>query len=82
MSARMLAITTQNTARRQTMEIMRVLRLGQNGIKQLLKEYGDNLQCVRYRYNYQTRKRYKTIELVISEQDRQPHGGSRPLAKR
>ena len=54
------------------MEMLRVLRPGQNGTKQLLKEYGDKLLCVRYRYNYQTHKCYKTIELVISEQDWTP----------
>lgn len=54
------------------MEMMRVLRPGQNGTKQLLKEYGNKLLCVRYRYNYHSCKRYKTIEIVVSEQDWQP----------
>ena len=54
------------------MEMLRVLRPGQPGTKQLVDEYGDKLLCVRYRYNYQTHKRYKTIELIISEQDWQP----------
>lgn len=54
------------------MDVMRVLRPGQNGTKQLLNKYGDRLLCVRYRYDYQARKRYKTVELIVSEQAWQP----------
>lgn len=54
------------------MENMRVLRPGQNGTKQLVKEYGEKLICVRYRYDYKNKKVLKTIELIVSEQDWQP----------
>ena len=40
---------------------------GQDGTKKLLKEYGDRLVCVRYRYNPELKKRYKTVELIIDE---------------
>ena len=33
------------------MEIKATLAPGQNGTKRLLKEYGDQLVCVRYRYD-------------------------------
>ena len=51
------------------MEIKATLTPGQNGTKQLLKKYGDQLVSVRYRYDKARRKRIKTIELIIDEQD-------------
>ena len=42
---------------------------GKNGTKELLKRYGDQLVCVRYRYDAARRKRLKTVELVVDEQD-------------
>jgi len=40
---------------------------GQPGAKALLKIYGDRLICVRYRYDREQRKRYKTGELIVEE---------------
>jgi len=40
------------------------LRPGQRGTK-LLREYGDRLVCVRYRYDEQNARRLKTVELVV-----------------
>ena len=51
------------------MEIRATLAPGQNGTKQLLKQYGDQLICVRYRYDKARQKRLKTIEIIIDEQD-------------
>src|SRR5881409_726988 len=48
------------------------LKPGQKGTKQLLAQYGDRLICVRYRYDPQRKKRFKTIELVVAERDWQP----------
>ncbi|MEJ1402283.1 MAG: hypothetical protein RPU73_00175 [Candidatus Sedimenticola sp. (ex Thyasira tokunagai)] len=42
---------------------------GQYGTKQLLKEYGDQLVGVRYRYDKKRNKRYKTVELIVDEQE-------------
>jgi hypothetical protein len=46
------------------MEVKATLAPGQNGTKQLLKQYGDQLICVRYRYNKARQKRFKTIARV------------------
>jgi len=51
------------------MEIKATLSPGQNGTKQLLKQYGDQLVCVRYRYDKARQKRLKTIELIVDVQD-------------
>ncbi|WP_306534532.1 hypothetical protein, partial [Geobacter sp.] len=48
------------------------LRPGQKGTRELLKSYGDQLVCVRYRYDKALGKRYKTVELIIDEQDWMP----------
>jgi hypothetical protein len=37
--------------------------------KQLLAQYGDRLVCVRYRYDAQRKKRFKTVELIVAERD-------------
>ncbi len=50
------------------MEVKVTLKPGQNGTKRLAEQYGDQLVCVRYRYDKVKRKRYKTIELIIDEQ--------------
>lgn len=41
-------------------------------LKQLLKAYGDQLVCVRYRYDKARQKRIKTVALIVDEQDRIP----------
>ena len=48
------------------------LKPGQKGTKQLLAQYGDRLICVRYRYDAQQKKRFKTVELLVAERDWQP----------
>jgi hypothetical protein len=40
---------------------------GQPGTKKLVERYGDNLLCVRYRYDEQKMMMYKTIEIIIEE---------------
>ena len=39
----------------------------QRGAKQLLAQYGNRLVCVRYRYDEQQKKRFKTVELIVEE---------------
>ena len=51
------------------MDVKATLKPGQNGTKLLLKQYGDQLVCVRYRYDQFKRKSYKTIELIVEEKD-------------
>jgi hypothetical protein len=43
------------------------LRPGQKGTKKLVAEYGDRLVAVRYRYDIERRRRYKTVELIVDE---------------
>jgi hypothetical protein len=45
---------------------------GQKGTKQLLAQYGDRLICVRYRYDAQRKKRFKTVEILVAERDWEP----------
>jgi hypothetical protein len=48
------------------------LHPSQDGAKHLHTQYGDRLICVRYRYDEQQRKRYKTVELIVEESDWEP----------
>ena len=48
------------------------LKPGQKGTKQLLAQYGDRLICVRYRYDAQQKKRFKTVEILVAERDWEP----------
>ena len=48
------------------------LKPGQKGTKPLLAQYGDRLICVRYRYDAQRKKRFKTVELIVVERDWDP----------
>ncbi len=49
--------------------MLRKMKPGQPGTKQLLEQYGAQLVCVRYRYDAQRRKRLKTVELVVAESE-------------
>jgi hypothetical protein len=53
------------------------LRPGDRGTKQLVAKYGDRLVCVRYRYDAENKRRYKTVELIVEEVGWQPR--PRPL---
>jgi hypothetical protein len=44
----------------------------QDGAKELRKQYGDRLVCVRYRYDETTKQRWKTVELIVEENDWEP----------
>jgi len=48
------------------------LKPGQRGTKRLLAEYGDRLVCVRYRYDAERNKRFKTVELLVAEREWRP----------
>ena len=47
------------------MRIVKPVKPGQKGTRQLLARYGPSLLCVRYRYDEDTRERLKTVELVV-----------------
>ena len=48
------------------------LKPGKKGTKQLLARYGDRLVCVRYRNDAQRKKRFKTVELIVTEREWEP----------
>lgn len=48
------------------------LQPGQKGTKKLTEQYGQRLVCVRYRYDEQSQRRLKTIELIVEETPWQP----------
>ncbi len=50
------------------MEVKATLTPGQAGTKHLVKEYGDQLVCTRYRYDKAKKRRFKTVELIIDDQ--------------
>ena len=47
------------------MEIKATLKPGARGMPQLLAQYGEQLVCVRYRYDPKRRLRFKTVELIV-----------------
>lgn len=50
----------------------RKLKPGQPGTKKLMREFGDKLVCVRYRYDAGRQRRLKTVELILEETPWQP----------
>ena len=54
------------------MKVKCILQPGQAGTKRLVQQYGDNLVCVRYRYDKKRKMVYKTIEIII---DKKPWAG-------
>lgn len=49
-------------------------RAGQSGTKKLMRRYGADLVCVRYRYDDERQERMKTVEVVLEQVrwDRKP----------
>ena len=64
------------------MKALRKLQPGQAGTKKLAKKYGDDLVCVRYRYDLENKKRLTTVELIIEEQPWQPQANRIPMNKK
>ncbi len=48
------------------------LQPGQRGARTLSARYGDQLVCVRYRYDEQQKRRFKTVELIVAESGWEP----------
>ena len=46
-----------------------VLRPGQKGTQKLQQEYGEALVCVRYRYDGESSRRVKTVEIIVDESE-------------
>ena len=54
------------------MQTRSILKPGQHSTKRLVAEYGQQLICVRYRYDSENRKRHKTVEFIVAEEDWTP----------
>lgn len=54
------------------MQVRTVRKPGEPGTQQLMSKYGARLVSVRYRYDAAKGKRYKTVELIIAEEDWRP----------
>lgn len=52
------------------------LKPGQKGTKALVEQYGDDLVCIRYRYDEASRTRIKTVELVVEKKQLPPQAQS------
>jgi hypothetical protein len=50
------------------MDIRLTLQPGQRGTKRLVEQYGEQLVCVRYRYDARRKRRFTTVELIVAEQ--------------
>lgn len=48
------------------------LRPGQRGTKRWLAHYGEQIVCIRYRYDALQRKRYTTVEIIVATGTWQP----------
>jgi hypothetical protein len=66
------ATSTRRSPAPSTARVRVHLKPGQKGTKQLLARYGERLICVRYRYDAQRKKRFKTVELLVAERDWEP----------
>ena len=51
------------------------------GTKKLVEEYGDKLVCVRYRNDYERKRKVKTIEIIIDESPLSDNSSKIPLNK-
>ena len=49
------------------MEVTKTLKPGDRGTTRLLREYGDRLVCVRYRFDHERNKHVTTVEIVVDE---------------
>ncbi|MEW6297362.1 MAG: hypothetical protein AB1671_06430 [Thermodesulfobacteriota bacterium] len=49
----------------------------QRGAQQLRAQYGEQLVCVRYRYDEERQRRLKTVELIVEEKPWTPRGPRR-----
>ena len=57
------------------------LQPGQKGTKKLYDRYGDQLVCVRYRYDAARQRRLKTVELIVEEVPWRPERAARKGAE-
>jgi len=63
------------------MRTLRKLQPGQPGTKRFAQKYGEELVCVRYRYDSETMKRMTTVELIAEVTQWQPQAHRIPMNK-
>ena len=49
------------------MKILRTLLPGKHGTKKLVDQYGEDLVCVRYRYDLKQEQRLTTVEIIVDQ---------------
>ncbi|MFZ0453581.1 MAG: hypothetical protein WCE54_14990 [Ignavibacteriaceae bacterium] len=47
----------------------KILKPNQPGTKKWVEKYGDDLICVRYRYDERNEKKLKTVEIIVEERN-------------
>jgi len=50
------------------MKIQRTIIPGQPGTKKLVDQFGEELVCVRYRYDTKNKQRLTTVEIIVDRQ--------------
>jgi len=48
------------------------LKPGKKGSKALVEKYGEDLVCVRYRYDEASRTRLKTVDIIVEKKQLTP----------
>jgi hypothetical protein len=64
------------------MKIKRTLVPGEDGTKKWVEKYGDNLVCVRYRYDEEQNKKITTVEIIVNVGDKQRKKQKIPVNKK
>ena len=64
------------------MKAEKTLLPGEPGTKKLVEQYGQDLVCVRYRYDAEHDLTVKTVELIIDKRPRRKHPQYIPKNKR
>jgi len=64
------------------MTARKTLHPGQPGTKKWVAQYGENLVCVRYRYDRERKSRFVTVELIVAQHPWQFNAKRIPRNKR
>jgi hypothetical protein len=46
----------------------KTIKPGQPGTKKWIDQFGEKLVCVRYKYDFQRKRKLKTVELIVEEE--------------
>lgn len=60
------------TKSQRTLQIKKTLSPGEPGTVRLVEQYGDDLLCVRYRYDTVHKRKVKTVELIVEDSPWEP----------